>query len=94
MALWQPVRGFRSGSDAVLLAASVPARAGEAVLDLGCGVGVAMYCLGSRVPGVRLTGVERNAEAAGLARRNGTAEVAESAMSSTRRRRSVVPSTT
>jgi tRNA1(Val) A37 N6-methylase TrmN6 len=75
--LEQPDRGFRSGSDAVLLAAAVPARAGQTVLDLGCGAGVAMYCLAARVPGLRLTGVERDAEAARLARVNGTAEVHE-----------------
>ncbi|TFL19889.1 tRNA1(Val) (adenine(37)-N6)-methyltransferase [Jannaschia formosa] len=76
--LHQPDRGgFRSGSDAVLLAAAVPARAGDSVLDLGCGTGAAMYCLATRVPGLRLTGVERDAEAAALARRNGAAEVVE-----------------
>ena len=76
LTLLQPARGFRSGSDAVLLAAACPARAGDSVLDLGCGVGAAMYCLEARVPGVRLTGVERDAAVAELARRNGTAEVA------------------
>ncbi|MDB2406946.1 methyltransferase [Jannaschia sp.] len=73
----QPDTGFRAGSDAVLLAASVPAEAGDSVLDLGCGVGAAMYCLGARVPDLRLTGVEREAGAAALARRNGTANVVE-----------------
>ncbi|WGH79564.1 tRNA1(Val) (adenine(37)-N6)-methyltransferase [Jannaschia ovalis] len=75
--LAQPARGFRAGSDAVLLAAACPARPGETVLDLGCGVGAAMYCLGARVQGLRLTGVERDAEAARLARANGPAEVIE-----------------
>jgi tRNA1(Val) A37 N6-methylase TrmN6 len=75
--LEQPERGFRSGSDAVLLAAAIPARAGQSALDLGCGAGVAMYCLGARVPGLSLTGVEREAEAAAMARRNGAAEVVE-----------------
>ncbi|PWJ18156.1 tRNA1(Val) (adenine(37)-N6)-methyltransferase [Jannaschia seohaensis] len=69
--------GFRAGSDAVLLAAAVPAVPGDRVLDLGCGVGAAMYCLGARVPGLDLTGVEWDAAAAALARRNGGAEVAE-----------------
>ena len=78
--LWQPGRGgFRSGSDAVLLAAACPARPGETVLDLGCGSGAAMLCVAARVPGVRVTGVERDPEAAALARRNG-AEVAEGDM--------------
>lgn len=78
--LWQPARGFRAGSDAVLLAAACPARPGEAVLDLGCGVGAAMYCLAARVLDLRLTGVERDAPTAALARRNGAAEVVEADM--------------
>jgi tRNA1(Val) A37 N6-methylase TrmN6 len=54
----QPMSGYRAGIDPVLLAASVPARAGETVLDLGCGSGVAALCVGARVPGVRLVGLE------------------------------------
>ena len=75
LVLTQPAKGFRAGSDAVLLAAAVPALAGESVLDLGCGVGAAMYCLGTRVPDLGLTGVEADAETAALARVNGAAEV-------------------
>ncbi|MFK7877718.1 MAG: tRNA1(Val) (adenine(37)-N6)-methyltransferase [Paracoccaceae bacterium] len=69
--LWQPRKGYRAGVDPVLLAASVPARAGETVLDLGCGAGAAALCLGRRVAGLVLQGVERNAVYADLARRNG-----------------------
>lgn len=69
--LWQPVTGYRAGVDPVLLAASVPAHAGQTVLDLGCGVGAAALCLGARVPGLTLTGVEIQPEYADLARRNG-----------------------
>lgn len=69
--LWQPRTGYRAGADPVLLAASVNARAGETVLDLGCGVGAAALCLGARIPGLELTGVERQSEYADLARRNG-----------------------
>lgn len=68
--VWQPRRGYRAGLDPVLLAASVPARAGQSVLELGCGVGVASLCLGARVPGVALTGLEVQADYADLARRN------------------------
>ena len=39
--LKQPRRGYRAGVDPVLLAAAVPAQAGQSVLDLGCGVGAA-----------------------------------------------------
>jgi len=68
--LWQPRRGFRSGLDAVLLASAVPALAGEQLLELGLGAGAASLCLAARVPGVLLTGVERQPEYAELARRN------------------------
>ncbi|MEO1363540.1 MAG: methyltransferase [Pseudomonadota bacterium] len=69
--LWQPRRGYRAGVDPVLLAASVPAKAGQSVLDLGCGAGAAALCLGARVPGLDLLGVERQADYAALAARNG-----------------------
>jgi len=75
--LWQPRRGYRAGVDPVLLAASVPARPGQSVLELGCGVGTAMLCLQTRVPGLMLTGVELMPQYADLARRNcaGTATI-------------------
>lgn len=66
----QPKDGFRSGIDAVLLAASVPAEPGEAVLELGCGAGVAMLCLAARVPRVVLAGLEVQENYAALARGN------------------------
>jgi len=68
--VWQPRAGYRAGIDAVLLAAAVPAVAGQSVLDLGCGVGVASLCLGARVPGLALYGVEVQGGYADLARRN------------------------
>lgn len=68
--LLQPREGYRAGLDAVLLAASIPAKSGESVLDLGTGAGAAGLCLMARVPGLALTGVERDEEMAGLAHRN------------------------
>ena len=68
--LWQPRTGYRAGIDPVLLAASVPARAGQSVLDLGCGVGAAGLCLSRRVAGLDLVGVEQQQSYAALALRN------------------------
>ncbi|WP_417587664.1 tRNA1(Val) (adenine(37)-N6)-methyltransferase [Pararhodobacter oceanensis] len=66
----QPRHGYRAATDPVFLAASVPASPGETVLELGCGVGVALLALGRRVEGLHLTGVERQSGYADLARRN------------------------
>ncbi|MEH7828178.1 tRNA1(Val) (adenine(37)-N6)-methyltransferase [Gemmobacter denitrificans] len=68
--LWQPARGYRAATDPVLLAAACPALTGESVLDLGCGAGAAALCLGWRVKGLALSGLELQAGYADLARRN------------------------
>lgn len=69
----QPRVGYRAAVDPVLLAAAVPARSGERVLELGCGAGVASLCLGLRVAGLGLTGLELQPAYAALARRNAAA---------------------
>ncbi|MCX7558813.1 methyltransferase [Sulfitobacter sp. F26204] len=69
--LYQPRHGYRAGVDAVLLSACVHAKNGQRVLELGCGAGAAILCLGARIPGLRLTGVERDPTYAALATRNG-----------------------
>lgn len=66
----QPKNGYRAASDPVLLAACCGARAGDSVLDLGCGVGTASLCLAARVPGVALTGLELQPDYADVARQN------------------------
>lgn len=66
----QPRRGYRAAMDPVLLAAACAARPGQAVLELGCGAGVASLCLGQRVAGLRLVGLEVQPAYADLARRN------------------------
>ncbi|MBD3679709.1 MAG: methyltransferase [Rhodobacteraceae bacterium] len=73
LTLAQPAKGFRSGVDAVFLAAAVPARPGESVLELGLGVGAASLCLAARVPGLGQVGVELQPAYADLARENASA---------------------
>lgn len=73
LALHQPARGYRAGVDPVLLAASVQGRAGQSLLDLGCGVGTAALCAATRVPGLLVTGLERQDDHAALARDNAAA---------------------
>lgn len=68
--LLQPATGYRAGMDAALLAAAVPAREGERVLEAGCGAGGVLMQIAARRPGAWLTGLERDTEAANLARRN------------------------
>ena len=68
--LLQPVQGYRAATDPVLLAAACPAEPGQSVLDLGCGAGAAALCLGARVPGLALAGLELQPAYADLARRN------------------------
>lgn len=66
----QPVDGYRAGADPVFLAAAIPATSGETALELGCGVGTALCCLQSRVPGISVLGVERDPDYADMAREN------------------------
>jgi tRNA1Val (adenine37-N6)-methyltransferase len=62
--------GFRAGLDAVMLAASVPAKPGETALELGSGNGIASLCLFARVPACDVTGVEIDRDLVALANDN------------------------
>jgi tRNA1(Val) A37 N6-methylase TrmN6 len=66
----QPAQGYRTGLEPVLLAACVPARPGERVLEAGTGAGAGLLCLAARVPGVLGVGVERDPDQAALAGQN------------------------
>ncbi|WP_420561093.1 tRNA1(Val) (adenine(37)-N6)-methyltransferase [Tepidicaulis sp.] len=66
----QPAKGHRSGLDAVMLAASVPAIHGERALDVGCGAGVAALCLARRVQGLEVRGIDIQAGLVALAGEN------------------------
>ncbi len=69
----QPASGFRSGIEPVLLAAAIPARSGEHVLEGGTGAGAGLLCLAERVRGVRGVGVDIDPAMVRLARDNARA---------------------
>ena len=66
----QPVEGYRTGIEPVLLAASVAARPGERVVEGGTGAGAGVLCLAARLPGVHVVGIERDDHLVELARDN------------------------
>ena len=68
--LRQPAEGYRTAIDPVVLAAAAPAGEVDSVLDLGCGVGAAALCLLAREPGLRVTGLELQADLVRLAGEN------------------------
>jgi tRNA1(Val) A37 N6-methylase TrmN6 len=71
--LRQPAKGFRSGLDAVFLAAACPAARESSVLEAGCGAGAASLCLLARVDAIKVTGIEVDGSLAGLALQNAAA---------------------
>lgn len=74
LAILQPARGaHRAGLDAVLLAAALPQGTAGQVLDLGAGVGVAGLAAAARLPQTTALLLERDPQAADLARRNAEA---------------------
>jgi tRNA1(Val) A37 N6-methylase TrmN6 len=75
--LAQPKDGLRAAIDPVLLAAAVPARAGERAFEAGAGTGAAALCLAWRVPGLRVTGIEIDPALAALANDNARANGVE-----------------
>jgi tRNA1(Val) A37 N6-methylase TrmN6 len=68
--LLQPKRGHRFGHDAVLLAASVPAKSKDHAVEFGAGVGAASLALVARVRGINVTMIEIDPALAELAAQN------------------------
>lgn len=56
--LRQAQSGFKTSIESVFLGAACPARYGQSVLDMGCGVGSAGLCVLKRVDGTTLTGFD------------------------------------
>lgn len=71
--LIQPVKGFRAGTDSLMLAAALPDMPGGEALELGTGCGGALLPAAFRLPHVRFTGVEIDPEMADLAGRGAAA---------------------
>lgn len=70
LVLRQPRKGHRAGSDAVLLAASLPDLGEGPLLDIGAGVGTIGLAAALAQPALRVVLLERDPELAGLAQDN------------------------
>ncbi len=70
MRILQKKEGFRFGTDAVLLADFAKIRGKDRVLDLGTGTGILPVLLCARHPGISVTALEIQEEAAGMAARS------------------------
>ena len=66
----QPLDGYRTGIEPVLLAASVPARPGDHIVEGGTGAGAGLLCLAARLGRIRGLGLERDARMAAVSRAN------------------------
>lgn len=71
--LKQPRVGFRSGHDAVLLAAAAQPPQNGHIAELGSGAGVAALCFAVRRTDAHITGIEMNADLVALAQNNAEA---------------------
>ena len=68
--VFQPKDGYRAGTDAVLLAASLAGKSGEQFLELGVGSGIVTLLASHHNPDCHFTGLERSSDMLALSRRN------------------------
>ena len=66
----QPKEGYRTGIEPVFMAASVPARTGERVLEAGTGAGAGLLCLAQRIGSIHGVGIEIEPDMAEIAAAN------------------------
>ncbi len=66
----QPQEGYRAGTDAALLAASVDAKPNSKILELGSGSAAVLMMADFRIPGCELAGLENDQNMLALARHN------------------------
>lgn len=67
---FQPKTGYRAGTDAVLLAASLSGKSGEHFLELGAGSGAVSLLAAHHNPDCRFSGLETNKAMLALSRKN------------------------
>ncbi len=66
----QPKAGYRAGTDAILLAASLDAKPGSRVLELGCGSGAVLLLAANHHGDCQFVGLEKSQDMLALARKN------------------------
>lgn len=62
--------GYRTALEPILMAASVPAKSGQTVIEGGCGAGAGLMCLHHRIPHIAGIGFEQHPEMIALANEN------------------------
>lgn len=66
----QLIQGGRSGSDTILLSASVPAKPGETILEIGTGNGTAAIALAKQIINLRILAIDIDPINLDIAKRN------------------------
>ncbi len=70
LAINQPKKGFRAGTDSIFLAAFVDAKKSQKIAELGCGVGTVCLALALRVKNLLISAFEINKDICNIAKQN------------------------